>query len=117
MCSLVLQSFREPVSAKDASVVKPLAGGGHLPLHVSSLPHPVCGSSAGENHTKLSRCFRRTTASTLCLCPQVIFQIRPLSWTQWVVVLKLSLPVILMDEALKFLARNYIEPGSQVLMG
>ncbi|KAM9314733.1 sarcoplasmic/endoplasmic reticulum calcium ATPase 2 isoform 2-T2 [Pholidichthys leucotaenia] len=44
----------------------------------------------------------------------VIFQIQPLSWTQWVVVLKLSLPVILMDEALKFLARNYIEPGTQI---
>uniref|UniRef100_A0A8C3AHE0 Calcium-transporting ATPase n=1 Tax=Cyclopterus lumpus TaxID=8103 RepID=A0A8C3AHE0_CYCLU len=44
----------------------------------------------------------------------VIFQIRPLSWPQWVVVLKMSLPVILMDEALKFLARNYIEPGSQI---
>lgn len=43
----------------------------------------------------------------------MIFQIRPLSWPQWVVVLKMSLPVILMDEALKFLARNYIEPGSQ----
>ncbi|TDH16603.1 hypothetical protein EPR50_G00021710 [Perca flavescens] len=44
----------------------------------------------------------------------VIFQIRPLSWPQWVVVLKMSLPVIFMDEALKFLARNYIEPGSQM---
>uniref|UniRef100_A0AAY4A1Y9 Calcium-transporting ATPase n=1 Tax=Denticeps clupeoides TaxID=299321 RepID=A0AAY4A1Y9_9TELE len=42
----------------------------------------------------------------------VIFQIRPLSWPQWVTVLKMSLPVILMDEALKFLARNYIEPGN-----
>ncbi len=51
---------------------------------------------------------------SLCLCLQVIFQIRPLSWPQWVVVLKMSLPVILMDEALKFLARNYIEPGSQI---
>lgn len=48
------------------------------------------------------------------LCLQVIFQIRPLSWPQWVVVLKMSLPVILMDEVLKFLARNYIEPGSQL---
>uniref|UniRef100_A0A8C8CVU6 Calcium-transporting ATPase n=1 Tax=Oncorhynchus tshawytscha TaxID=74940 RepID=A0A8C8CVU6_ONCTS len=41
----------------------------------------------------------------------VVFQIRPLSWPQWVVVLKMSLPVIFMDEALKFLARNWIEPG------
>ncbi|KAL1023588.1 hypothetical protein UPYG_G00043230 [Umbra pygmaea] len=44
----------------------------------------------------------------------VVFQIRPLSWPQWVVVLKMSLPVILMDEALKFLARNWIEPGTDV---
>lgn len=44
----------------------------------------------------------------------MIFQIRPLSWPQWVTVLKMSLPVILMDEALKFLARNYIEPGSDL---
>ncbi|XP_056264205.1 sarcoplasmic/endoplasmic reticulum calcium ATPase 2 [Pseudoliparis swirei] len=44
----------------------------------------------------------------------LVFQIRPLSWPQWVVVLKMSLPVILMDEALKFLARNFIEPGSQI---
>uniref|UniRef100_A0A8C8EMH8 Calcium-transporting ATPase n=1 Tax=Oncorhynchus tshawytscha TaxID=74940 RepID=A0A8C8EMH8_ONCTS len=40
--------------------------------------------------------------------------IRPLSWPQWVVVLKMSLPVIFMDEALKFLARNWIEPGTDV---
>ncbi|ROI47853.1 Sarcoplasmic/endoplasmic reticulum calcium ATPase 2 [Anabarilius grahami] len=46
----------------------------------------------------------------------VIFQIRPLSWPQWVTVLKMSLPVILMDEALKFLARNYIEPGNELLL-
>uniref|UniRef100_A0AAZ3PVK2 Sarcoplasmic/endoplasmic reticulum calcium ATPase 2 n=1 Tax=Oncorhynchus tshawytscha TaxID=74940 RepID=A0AAZ3PVK2_ONCTS len=44
----------------------------------------------------------------------VVFQIRPLSWPQWVVVLKMSLPVIFMDEALKFLARNWIEPGTNV---
>uniref|UniRef100_A0A8C7QQY2 Calcium-transporting ATPase n=1 Tax=Oncorhynchus mykiss TaxID=8022 RepID=A0A8C7QQY2_ONCMY len=44
----------------------------------------------------------------------VVFQIRPLSWPQWVVVLKMSLPVIFMDEALKFLARNWIEPGTDV---
>lgn len=44
----------------------------------------------------------------------MIFQIRPLSWPQWVVVLKMSIPVILVDELLKFLARNYIEPGNQL---
>lgn len=28
-------------------------------------------------------------------------------------VLKISLPVILMDETLKFVARNYLEPGKE----
>ncbi|KAJ8373394.1 hypothetical protein AAFF_G00265210 [Aldrovandia affinis] len=46
----------------------------------------------------------------------MIFQIRPLSWPQWVTVLKMSLPVIMMDEALKFLARNYIEPSYDLEM-
>ncbi|KAJ7994082.1 hypothetical protein DPEC_G00262240 [Dallia pectoralis] len=43
----------------------------------------------------------------------VIFQITPLDVTQWLVVLKISLPVILLDELLKFVARNYLEPGNQ----
>uniref|UniRef100_A0A8C7WCV7 Calcium-transporting ATPase n=1 Tax=Oncorhynchus mykiss TaxID=8022 RepID=A0A8C7WCV7_ONCMY len=42
----------------------------------------------------------------------VIFQITPLDLTQWLVVLKISLPVILLDELLKFVARNYLEPGN-----
>uniref|UniRef100_A0A672P9K3 Sarcoplasmic/endoplasmic reticulum calcium ATPase 2 n=1 Tax=Sinocyclocheilus grahami TaxID=75366 RepID=A0A672P9K3_SINGR len=42
----------------------------------------------------------------------VIFQITALNVTQWLMVLKISLPVILMDELLKFIARNYLEPVS-----
>ncbi|KAI6220093.1 Calcium-transporting ATPase [Aphelenchoides fujianensis] len=38
-----------------------------------------------------------------------IFQITPLSVAEWFAVLKISLPVILLDEVLKFVARNYIE--------
>ncbi|CAG5919593.1 unnamed protein product [Menidia menidia] len=44
----------------------------------------------------------------------VIFQITPLDTTQWMMVLKMSLPVILLDEALKFFARNYLEFGNQL---
>ncbi|XP_044131696.1 sarcoplasmic/endoplasmic reticulum calcium ATPase 2 isoform X2 [Bufo gargarizans] len=40
----------------------------------------------------------------------LIFQITPLDLIQWLMVLKISLPVILLDEALKFVARNYLEP-------
>lgn len=38
-----------------------------------------------------------------------IFQITPLSVAEWIAVLKISVPVILLDEVLKFIARNYIE--------
>jgi Ca2+ transporting ATPase len=38
---------------------------------------------------------------------QTVFQITPLSCEQWMVVMKFSLPVILLDELLKWVARNY----------
>ncbi|XP_041092711.1 sarcoplasmic/endoplasmic reticulum calcium ATPase 1 isoform X2 [Polyodon spathula] len=40
----------------------------------------------------------------------MIFKLTDLSLTQWIVVLKISLPVIGLDELLKFVARNYLEP-------
>merc|ERR1719211_508919 len=39
----------------------------------------------------------------------VLFNISALSLDQWIVVLKFSLPVLLVDEALKFVARNYTD--------
>jgi len=42
----------------------------------------------------------------------IVFNITPLSWAQWVTVLKFSLPVLLLDEALKFVARNYADVPS-----
>merc|ERR1712122_113345 len=37
----------------------------------------------------------------------VVFQITPLTFAQWITVMKFSLPVILLDELLKWVARNY----------
>ncbi|XP_027718622.1 sarcoplasmic/endoplasmic reticulum calcium ATPase 1 isoform X1 [Vombatus ursinus] len=39
----------------------------------------------------------------------MIFKLRALDVTQWLMVLKISLPVIGLDEILKFIARNYLE--------
>uniref|UniRef100_A0A672G1W8 Calcium-transporting ATPase n=1 Tax=Salarias fasciatus TaxID=181472 RepID=A0A672G1W8_SALFA len=39
----------------------------------------------------------------------LIFQVTPLHWCQWIVVLKISIPVILLDEALKYVSRNHLE--------
>ncbi|XP_048874728.1 sarcoplasmic/endoplasmic reticulum calcium ATPase 2-like isoform X2 [Brienomyrus brachyistius] len=44
----------------------------------------------------------------------IIFQITPLNTTQWLMVLKISMPVILLDELLKFAARKYLEPGKEL---
>ncbi|CAF3039043.1 unnamed protein product [Rotaria socialis] len=40
-----------------------------------------------------------------------VFQICPLSLEEWLAVIKISLPVILLDELLKFIARRYIDRG------
>ncbi|MEE6469875.1 hypothetical protein FKM82_008803 [Ascaphus truei] len=38
----------------------------------------------------------------------LIFQVIPLNWPQWFVVLKISLPVILLDEVLKYVSRHHL---------
>ena len=38
-----------------------------------------------------------------------MFHICPLSWEEWFAVLKISIPVVLLDETLKFLSRNYVD--------
>ena len=44
-----------------------------------------------------------------------MFQITPLNFAEWMVVLKLSFPVILIDEGLKLASRIYSEEGSSSL--
>ncbi|KAM4044160.1 sarcoplasmic/endoplasmic reticulum calcium ATPase 3 [Anomaloglossus baeobatrachus] len=39
----------------------------------------------------------------------LIFQVTPLNCTQWVVVMKISLPVILLDEGLKYISRHHLD--------
>uniref|UniRef100_A0A4W4DUL3 Calcium-transporting ATPase n=1 Tax=Electrophorus electricus TaxID=8005 RepID=A0A4W4DUL3_ELEEL len=46
----------------------------------------------------------------------VIFKLTHLTLDQWVVVMKLSLPVILIDELLKFIARNYLEHSNYLTL-
>jgi len=38
-----------------------------------------------------------------------VFQICPLTLEEWLAVLKISFPVVLLDELLKFVARHYID--------
>lgn len=42
-----------------------------------------------------------------------IFHICPLNIEEWIAVLKISLPVCLLDETLKFISRNYIEGNEE----
>lgn len=40
------------------------------------------------------------------MCSQAVFQVTPLSIDEWVTVMKFSIPVVLLDEVLKFVARK-----------
>merc|ERR1712176_484943 len=44
----------------------------------------------------------------------VVFNISALSLDQWIIVFKFSLPVLLVDEALKFIARNYTDAINRI---
>ncbi|KAI1882432.1 hypothetical protein AGOR_G00250640 [Albula goreensis] len=44
----------------------------------------------------------------------MIFQVTPLNVTQWLMVLKISVPVILLDELLKLAARRYLDPAKEL---
>lgn len=79
-----------------------------LILYVEPLPVSSGGTQAGD-WLPLQQGWGLDKASVF----QLIFQITPLNLTQWLMVLKMSLPVILMDETLKFVARNYLEPGKE----
>ncbi|XP_035253034.1 sarcoplasmic/endoplasmic reticulum calcium ATPase 1 isoform X1 [Anguilla rostrata] len=46
----------------------------------------------------------------------MVFKLTHLNLEQWIVVLKLSFPVILIDEVLKFVARNYLEEKDENLV-
>lgn len=46
-----------------------------------------------------------------------MFQITPLSLDQWMTVMKFSLPVILLDELLKMVARNYTDGKGVIRWG
>ena len=52
----------------------------------------------------------------VCSLPQTVFQITPLNMTEWMAVLKISFPVILIDECMKFVARK-ITDGKSMLDG
>lgn len=40
---------------------------------------------------------------------QSVFSVTPLNGEEWFAVMKMSIPVVLLDEVLKFVARKYID--------
>jgi Ca2+ transporting ATPase len=47
---------------------------------------------------------------------QTIFQITPLNVAEWIAVLKISFPVIILDETLKFIARKFTDGNTSVVL-
>lgn len=52
----------------------------------------------------------------MCLL-QTVFQTCPLTGDEWMTVMKFSLPVVLLDETLKFVARKYADGKNDWLSG
>lgn len=46
--------------------------------------------------------------------PQTVFQVTPLSAEEWITVMKFSIPVVLLDETLKFVARKIADGESPI---
>ncbi len=91
-----------------------MASGCHDPLHVPPLHDHLCGPHARKSLIFVSSCslyliISLTLATTFLFPLQMVFKLTHLNVEQWMVVLKLSFPVILIDEVLKFVARNYLE--------
>lgn len=49
------------------------------------------------------------------LSKQTVFQVTPLTGDEWITVMKFSIPVVLLDEVLKFVARK-ISDGTNPLL-
>nr|XP_039264651.1 sarcoplasmic/endoplasmic reticulum calcium ATPase 1-like [Styela clava] len=47
----------------------------------------------------------------------MVFRVCPLNSYEWMMVLKMSFPVLILDEILKFIARNYVEAGEATQYG
>lgn len=45
---------------------------------------------------------------------QKLFAITPLNWTEWGAVLLLSVPVVVIDEVLKFISANFLEQPAKL---
>ena len=45
---------------------------------------------------------------------QNLFVITPLNWDEWKAVLYISLPIVLLDEALKFVSQTFIAPPAKI---
>lgn len=45
-----------------------------------------------------------------------LFVITPLNWAEWKAVLAFSAPVIVLDEACKFVTRNFVSPPEDTLV-
>jgi len=45
---------------------------------------------------------------------QTVFQVTPLTFDEWITVMKFSIPVVLLDETLKFVARRFTDGKSVI---
>lgn len=60
---------------------------------------------------------RTCTEFFLYFVVQTVFQVTPLNVEEWITVMKFSIPVVLLDETLKFVARKFTDGESYFYNG
>lgn len=58
---------------------------------------------------QIHRLFDGVSLIVVFLSFQSVFSVTPLNGEEWFTVMKMSIPVVLLDEVLKFVARKYID--------
>ena len=76
--------------------------------HVLALHDPIRTLFGGKYPNTTSRIFLINKSL------QDLFVITPLNWDEWKAVLYISLPVILIDEALKFVSQTFVNPPAKI---
>jgi hypothetical protein len=95
-------------------MVQPVARRLHGAVLHPALRHPVCGDLICKYLCSLRNTRTRpcTLDANALLCLQTVFQVTPLNVEEWLTVMKFSIPVILLDETLKFVARKFTDGES-----
>ena len=105
----MFQFVRKSVFDQNASMDKHLVDDGYCFVYVITLYDSLYSYVQRKYYSNRINRFLLIILNFTHLNLQTVFHICPLGLEEWFAVMKISLPVVLIDETLKFISRNYID--------